>query len=54
MEHVKGVWLFTILINVVAAVDRSTISFSLGLIVSILAIIHYVIQIKIGRKKLKD
>lgn len=47
-------WLLaSILLNVVANFDKTNITFGLGVIVSILAIINYVIQIKKNLKKRK-
>ena len=45
-------WLLaSIFLNVVANFDKTNITFGLGVIVSILAIINYVIQIKKNLKK---
>ena len=43
----------SITLNILANLDRTNITFGLGVIVSCLAIINYVIQIKknLGRKK---
>lgn len=47
-------WLLaTIFLNVVANFDKTNITFGLGVVVSILAIINYVIQIKKNLKKRK-
>lgn len=47
-------WLLaSIFLNVVANFDKTNITFGLGVIVSILAIINYVIQIKKNLKKRK-
>ena len=45
-------WLLaSIFLNVVANFDKTNITFGLGVIVSVLAIINYVIQIKKNLKK---
>lgn len=47
-------WLLaSIFLNVVANFDKTNITFGLGVIVSVLAIINYVIQIKKNLKKRK-
>ena len=47
-------WLLaSIFLNVVANFDKTNITFGLGVIVSILAIINYVIQIKKNLKRKK-
>ena len=43
----------SITLNVLANLDRTNITFGLGVIVSILAIINYVIQIKKNLKRKK-
>lgn len=44
-------WPLSILTAWLSSIDKSTISFALGTVVSILAIVHYVIQIKKNIKK---
>lgn len=47
-------WLLaSLFLNVVANFDKTNITFGLGVIVSVLAIINYVIQIKKNLKKRK-
>ena len=47
-------WLLaSIFLNVVANFDKTNITFGLGVIVSVLAIINYVIQIKKNLKRKK-
>ena len=47
-------WLLaSLVLNVVANFDKTNITFGLGVIVSILAIINYVIQIKKNLKRKK-
>ena len=41
----------SIVLNILANVDRTNITFALGVVVSILAIINYVIQIKKNLKR---
>lgn len=43
----------SIILNILANVDRTNITFGLGVIVSVLAIINYVIQIKKNLKRKK-
>jgi phosphatidylglycerophosphate synthase len=43
----------SIMLNILANLDRTNITFGLGVIVSILAIINYVIQIKKNLKRKK-
>jgi O-antigen/teichoic acid export membrane protein len=44
----------TILMNLIAFVDRGTVTFVLGVMVSILAMIHYVLQIRKIRKEERE
>jgi hypothetical protein len=47
-------WLLaSLFLNIVANLDKTNITFGLGVIVSILAIINYVIQIKKNLKRKK-
>jgi phosphatidylglycerophosphate synthase len=43
----------SIFLNIAANLDRTNVTFGLGVVVSILAIINYVIQIKKNLKKRK-
>ncbi|NDB57382.1 hypothetical protein EB001_02850 [bacterium] len=43
----------SIILNILANLDRTNVTFGLGVIVSILAIINYVIQIKKNLKRKK-
>lgn len=60
MEHIQfdktGIllWAGSMLLNAAAYIDKQTVTFLLGTTVSILAIIHYVIQIRKNLKKNKD
>lgn len=44
-------WGMSLYLNALSYIDRSTISFMLGTIVSLLAIAHYIIQIRNNTKK---
>ena len=47
-------WLLaSLFLNVVANIDKTNITFALGVIVSVLAIINYIIQIKKNLKRKK-
>lgn len=49
--------IFSIMLNIVAYLDRSTVTFSLGCVVAMLTIIYYIIKIYnefLNTKKNKD
>ena len=57
MEHNNNspmgflLWGSSVFLNAIAILDKSTISFILGTIVSLLAMTHYIIQIRNNTKK---
>jgi uncharacterized membrane protein len=47
-------WHLSIILNWVSTIDKSTVSFFLGAIVSVMAIVHYFLQIRKALKKEKE
>ena len=55
MNHGNGIgggllWIFSIFFNMAAVITKDNVSFGLGVIVSLLAIAHYIISIRKNTK----